>query len=169
MQPQAIQCHVCGQGQLFGAKIHRLSGPAVVIGYILLIPSILGILASLGFLALSWVGAASMATNKLSSAEIEHLKAAGVPQALEAKLESGTPASQSEMSTLTYDQRAAVESANAQLAVAVAGSGCAAACGTGMASIGAVLSFVGGLVGWLLIMKKRVLQCNSCGATVAAS
>ncbi len=37
---------------------------------------------------------------------------------------------------------------------------------------GAVLgitSFVGGLLGWLLVMKKRVLQCNVCGAVVNAS
>jgi hypothetical protein len=29
--------------------------------------------------------------------------------------------------------------------------------------------FVGGLFGWLLVMKKRVLQCSICGATVSAS
>ncbi|HLH07386.1 MAG TPA: hypothetical protein VKW78_09120 [Terriglobales bacterium] len=32
-----------------------------------------------------------------------------------------------------------------------------------------VSSFVGGLFGYLLTMKKRVLQCNECGATVSAS
>jgi len=31
-----------------------------------------------------------------------------------------------------------------------------------------VSAFVGGLVGWLLVMKK-ILQCNCCGAVVAAS
>lgn len=30
-------------------------------------------------------------------------------------------------------------------------------------------SFVGGLLGWLLVMRKRVLQCNVCGAVVNAS
>jgi hypothetical protein len=29
--------------------------------------------------------------------------------------------------------------------------------------------FVGGLLGWLLVMKKRVLQCDVCGAVVSAS
>jgi hypothetical protein len=28
---------------------------------------------------------------------------------------------------------------------------------------------VGGLLGWLLVMKKQILQCNRCGAVVAAS
>ena len=32
-----------------------------------------------------------------------------------------------------------------------------------------VLSFVGGLLGWLLVMKKQVLQCTHCGAVIAAS
>ena len=27
-----------------------------------------------------------------------------------------------------------------------------------------IIFFVGGLTGWLLVMKKRVLQCNVCGA-----
>jgi hypothetical protein len=32
-----------------------------------------------------------------------------------------------------------------------------------------VMSFIGGIFGWLLIMKKKVLQCTHCGAVVAAS
>jgi hypothetical protein len=32
-----------------------------------------------------------------------------------------------------------------------------------------VAFFVGGLLGWLLVMRKRVLQCSVCGAVVSAS
>lgn len=32
-----------------------------------------------------------------------------------------------------------------------------------------IACFVGGLLGWLLVMKKRVLQCAVCGAVVSAS
>jgi len=32
-----------------------------------------------------------------------------------------------------------------------------------------VAAFVAGLLGWLLIMRKRVLQCPHCGAVVPAS
>jgi len=32
-----------------------------------------------------------------------------------------------------------------------------------------ISSFVGGLLGWLLVMRKRVLQCNVCSAVVNAS
>jgi hypothetical protein len=30
-------------------------------------------------------------------------------------------------------------------------------------------ALVGGLLGWLLVLKKRLLQCTSCDATVTAS
>lgn len=39
----------------------------------------------------------------------------------------------------------------------------------GFAVIIGISSFVGGLLGWLLVMKKRVLQCSVCGAVVNAS
>jgi hypothetical protein len=35
--------------------------------------------------------------------------------------------------------------------------------------LGIVGSFVGGLLGWILIMKKTVLQCTNCQAVVNAS
>jgi hypothetical protein len=40
---------------------------------------------------------------------------------------------------------------------------------SGFAIFCGVSSFVGGLFGWLLIMKKRVLQCSACGAVINAS
>ncbi len=33
----------------------------------------------------------------------------------------------------------------------------------------AVTAFVGGLLGWLLVMKKSVLKCSVCGAVVNAA
>jgi membrane associated rhomboid family serine protease len=41
--------------------------------------------------------------------------------------------------------------------------------GGGLSIATAIASVVGGLVGWLLVMKKRVLQCSVCGAVVNAS
>jgi hypothetical protein len=32
-----------------------------------------------------------------------------------------------------------------------------------------VACFVSGLLGWLLVMRKRILQCNYCNAVVPAS
>ena len=44
------------------------------------------------------------------------------------------------------------------------GIGCAGCLGV----FGAITSFVSGLLGWLLIMKKTVLKCNQCGTTISA-
>ena len=49
------------------------------------------------------------------------------------------------------------------------------AAATGAAIVGGfgvfliIASLVGGLLGWLLVMRKTVLQCDRCGAVVAAS
>ena len=108
-------CKICDRGTLMRRKIRRLSGPAVAIGYILLIPSILGMVGCAILLAVS-------------------------------------------------------------LLAGVAGAAHGSAFATAFAGIGAIafvyigiLSFVFGLVGWLLIMKKHILQCVYCGAVVDAA
>lgn len=103
-----VCCKVCDVGTLKLQKMYRMSSPVVVIGYILLIPSVLGILFSV-FMFLS---AASIANE-----------------------------------------------ANAA-ATGIAG---------GFAIFLGLASFVGGLIGWLLVMKKQTLKCNTCGAVVNAS
>jgi hypothetical protein len=57
--------------------------------------------------------------------------------------------------------RRASDAPTANLGVRVFGSGFIIAIG--------IASFVGGLLGWLLVMRKRVLQCDVCGAVVNAS
>ncbi|MGA3371297.1 MAG: hypothetical protein ABSC48_05995 [Terracidiphilus sp.] len=108
-------CKICDRGTLMPRKIHRLSGPAVAIGYILLIPSILGmaacaILLVIGLLA-GFAGAAH----------------------------------------------------GSAFATAFAGVATIA-----LVYIG-IFCFVSGLLGWLLIMKKHILQCVYCGAIVDAA
>jgi hypothetical protein len=41
--------------------------------------------------------------------------------------------------------------------------------GGGLTVAFGIACFVSGLLGWLLVMKKRVLQCSMCGAVVNAS
>lgn len=69
---------------------------------------------------------------------------------------NGTVASDSRTSTASPDQPGPLDSALPFL-------------GGGFAIFCAIASFVGGLLGWLLVMKKRVLQCSVCRATVSAS
>ena len=107
-------CKICDRGTLTPRKIRRLSGPAVAIGYILLIPSIIGI-ASYAILFIIALIAGFAGTAH--------------------------------------------------------GSGILAAVAGGFSLVilsVAILCFVSGLVGWLLIMKKHVLQCVCCGAVIDA-
>jgi len=164
---QQIPCRVCGQGYLYNVKVHRMSGPAVVIGYLLLVPSLLGILLCLGFIVASWVGA--FASHGLPPYTLQGLKEAKVPAELQHKLREGDPVTETEMARLTSHQKREVELANRELEAPQLEYGFFAACGTGVALVGALLSFLGGLLGWLLVMKKRVLMCNFCRTTLDAS
>lgn len=181
-----IPCRVCEKGTLMPQRVHRMSGPAVVIGYILLVPSLLGILLSGVFLVLSWVGAASAASTNVSTPFIlqqgtrELLRTTKVPVDLISSLEKGEPVNEASVNPLPSSQRLAIQQAEterlayerAQLATknAKAGAaGCLGGCGTIFGVGGMILSFIGGLIGWLLVMKKDVLKCGSCGSVVATS
>ena len=103
-------CKVCDKGALVRQKIYRMSAPVVVIGYILLIPSVIGILIS----ALMLAGIIANSSG-----------------------DTGVIAAQT-----------------------LAG---------GIVFVFGIASFVGGLLGWLLVMKKKVLRCSVCSSTVNAS
>jgi len=106
-----VRCKTCDVGVLQRIRKYRMSGVVVAIGYILLIPSVLGVLFSaLGFIR---------------------------------------------MVTLMPSTTGAVTAG-----ATIAG---------GVFIFFGVFSLVGGLLGWLLVMKKDVLQCGHCGAVVAAS
>ena len=103
-----IRCKICDQGTLLSKEVFRMSGPVVAIGFILLIPSIIGIATGLLILSLSL-------------------------------------------------------SANDHTSGILSGFGA-------VSGIGAcIASFVAGIFGWLLVMRKHVLECSACGATINAS
>lgn len=108
--PISIPCKTCDNGTMQATKLHRFSGPSIAIGYILLIPSVFGILFSFLFIV-------SAAANT------------------------------------------AVTDVEKSASVFVVGFGFALA----------AAAFVSGLTGWLLIMKKEVLQCQTCRAVVNTS
>ncbi len=114
-----VKCKVCDTGVLHNIKRYRMSGVVVVIGYLLLVPSVLGIVSTVLFQIAIVVGSV------LGSSETKGSTAYA-----------------------TLMPNAAV----------------------GIFSMVLGFSFlVAGLLGWLLVMKKKILQCNYCGAVVAAS
>ena len=102
-----IPCKTCEAGQLKKRKRYRMSGVVVLIGYIILIPSLLGITA-----ATMGVVATGSATEQVSGSlerEAEaKLRAAGVPPALAQQVASQKSVQQADLSQLTEAQRQAV-------------------------------------------------------------
>jgi hypothetical protein len=165
-----VPCKTCDQGTLNLRKVHRMTGPAVTIGYILLVPSILGILFSIGFFLVTMAGAASVVNQeKLTPATVQNLRNLQVPTGMISELQKGEHASVEAKRGLSAEQANAVSTAESEADAHMAAGGCFGACGTGMAAIMAVVSFVGGLIGWLLVMKKQVLVCSACSAVTNAS
>jgi general secretion pathway protein G len=233
-----VLCQTCKTGQLVQTKQYRMSGPVVIIGYILLVPSIIGIIVSVGMffagiymaskvgvdssINQSKIRAAKSEMSTLCTAlelfrmdvgryptEPEGLRAlvqvpAGVtnwggPYLKPARISSDpwdmpykyqlltNGQGQNDVLIVSYgpNQRpgpgniTSKEQNPTQLpgvddteiaikAHEMAGSA-AAIGGTAGALCFGIASFVSGLLGWLLVMKKKILQCNYCKAVVAAS
>ncbi len=104
-----VQCKACDVGIMIPQSVYRMSPVVVVIGYLLLVPPILGMV----LFALVMFG--------------------GTVGAL------------------------------------FAGNGGTGASGVGVGLCGFVSSLISGLLGFLLVMRKKILRCNQCGATIAAS
>jgi hypothetical protein len=145
-----------------------MSSPVVAIGFILLIPSAFGMLV--GAFMLFFTGAAATQTSASGERKIRaQLVAQNIPEPIINEVVSGEPVSDNQLTPLTYQQRAAVQEAESSRLGQKIGAGTATVVAGGFSMLIIVAAFVGGLLGWLLIMRKRVLQCASCGAIVPAS
>jgi hypothetical protein len=123
-----------------------------------------------GGLALVGVfGAASEVPRTIREDAVKELRAASVPERIVDKAAEGKTISETELADLSPEQRKAVADAEMSIAAGIAGAGAGVVLVGGMAVFIFVASLVGGLLGWLLVMKKKILQCMSCGAVVAAS
>jgi len=161
-------CQICGQGELKSKKKYRMSGPVVAIGYILLIPSILGML--FGLLMIFATGSAVSETSTGIKQEVrEQLMAADIPGEISEKVITRQALTEEENAMLTEEQSRALADAELTYSASQVGVGAGTAIAGGFSAFMVISSFVGGLIGWLLIMKKKVLQCTSCNAIVAAS
>lgn len=109
-----VQCKTCGVGIMVRQSVYRMSPVVVVIGYLLLVPPILG----MAFFAIVIFGGTA-----------------------------GT-----------------LSAGNGGTAAAGLGS-----LGMGVGLCGFASSLISGLLGFLLVMKKKILRCNQCGTTIAAS
>lgn len=163
-----IPCKTCDKGTLELKTVHKMSGIVVIIGYILLIPSFFGIL--MGGCTMFGAGAATTKTGTDIIANVKQtLTQANIPQDVSAAVLASRPVTPDQESRLTAEQRSAVHRASSQLTGGLAGAGIGGAMMGGFALFMIVGSLVGGLLGWLLISKKTILQCRMCSAVTAAS
>jgi len=145
-----------------------MSGPVVAIGYLLLVPCVIGML--IGLVMMFATGGASDAS--FTAIEDEYrssLVEAGIPETLVEKSAKPGGLTATDRDSLSPEQRTALSSAELAKSAGQLGAGAGTAVAGGFGIFLIVVSFVGGLLGWLLIMKKKVLQCGSCKAVVAAS
>lgn len=168
MEKSAPVCKVCDNGTLVNKKQYRLSGPAVVIGYIFLIPSVIGIL--IGVFMLFGTGAATSKTAVSLEAEVrEQLNKASIPHGIIETVIDNETVSEAQKSQLTADQITVLDDASLTYSTGMVGAGAGTLLAGGFSIFMIISSFVGGLIGWLLVMKKKVLKCSTCGAVVSAS
>lgn len=160
-------CKVCGQGTLQKKKKFRMSGPVVAIGFLFLIPSVIGMLFG-GLLLFATGSAATQVGSGIKVQIKQSLIAAGLPESTAEKAANHQLTS-AEKSGLTAEQKKAVEDADLSYKAQTVGAGAGTAIGGGIALFFIACSFGGGLLGWILIMRKKVLQCVRCEAVVAAS
>lgn len=159
-----IKCKVCDTGMLLHKRKYRMSGIVVLIGYILLVPSVIGILiAAAGVVG---VGFSSSAFMHRDRATVQgQLQRAGVPTSVLTKVIASKSLAVADTARLGSRQRTAIRNAQA----ALTDSSAETAIAGGLFVVFGIASLVGGLLGWVLVMKKAVLQCNVCDATIAAS
>lgn len=138
------------------------------IGYILLIPCVIGML--IGVMMLFGMGGAVAASSASGANEVRtRLEAKAVPSAVIEEVINSKPIPQDSLSTLSIEQNSAINDARMNLSASKVGTGAGAILGGGIAIFLIIGCFVGGLLGWLLVMKKKVLQCKLCSSVLAAS
>lgn len=145
-----------------------MSGIVVLIGFILLVPSVLGVLAG-GAMLFATGSSAGSAMETIRTEAQQRLRAASVPEDIVTKVIGSRPLTRKDSATLTPAHFRAIESATLSMAAGTVGAGIGTSLVGGASIFVMVVSLVGGLLGWLLVMRKTVLQCNNCGAVTAAS
>jgi hypothetical protein len=148
-----------------------MSGPAVVIGFILLVPSILGVLFSAGMLLFVTVEGGDSALQTRNAA-ITEMRQHDVPERIigqvvdNPEMDISQFIQDDDMNMASYSW---LKDADLKLLSSNRALGLGVVLGDGFLITLGIASFVGGLIGWLLVMRKRVLQCDLCGAVVNAS
>jgi hypothetical protein len=208
-----LTCKICDRGTLESKTVFRMSGPAVVIGFIHLIPSIIGMVLSLVLFVgiIAFPGVEPDRTTVEPNEPTQSAFDAGFRQSCAASVrqKSRKTGSIPPQSLIEQYCECALPIFRETGSVTLAGQTCnqKAVDGTletptadvhrfyvaeipvkthatresngfnaffkifgGISAISlGIACFVGGLLDWLLVMRKHILQCDICNAVVNAS
>ena len=163
----ATTCKACEQGSLEKKKTYRMSGPFVLIGYLILALSVLGVLG--GFQLLITTETRTARVTEIRAEIREQLAEADVPEGIIDKVLKRKVVPGDRKAALTQEQRAALDEGVVSYRARMFGVGAGALLTARFSILLIVFFLAGGVLGWLLTRKKKVLQCTKCGAIVSAS
>lgn len=160
-----ISCNVCRQsGGLAFKKVRRFSRPLVVIGWLFLIPSFLGMgCGACGLVATKEVSMkAHREMNAAYERRLAHIDGLDAMQVREIVSMSSFDAAELKRRGLSTQQisqvKRAYDSHIARKAGAVLGGGLYG----GAAMIFMVAGAAGSVFGWILVLRKKVIACAMC-------
>lgn len=163
-----VKCLTCNEGDLHRKKVFRLGAPIGFLGAFLVYPAYL-LLAVLVIWSMASCSAISDEDPTLRSALADKMQEAGVPEGLANRAASGETISEPELANLTDEQREMVTTVPERMAIVDSSKVIAGGILAGLTVPLFALAFVLILVGWILRMRKRILQCSNCGAVTPAS
>ena len=171
----SIECKACAGRTLRKTKTYRMNGFVVFLGYCLLL---------LGLLSASFAGSILLGMNSAIGSsgpalvvEVElpeesedsqlairqWLEEEQIPSSMIDKVVSRSVISEEELQTLTEDQKARVMLARYGPELLAAGFRGLDFVLRRVAVAILLLSVIGVLAGWVLVWKKRIVRCDSCG------
>ncbi len=162
------QCQICEKGILKKKKKYRLGTPLVVIGYIFLIPSVCAFFIALLIILSAFIGAPNR-NEKINIGARATLEEANIPQPLIEKFMSHEMITSQEKSRLTRQQRQILHDAKGTQIKGQFVNGATVGIMGILSVVMIVVAIFGVVIGALLTIKKKVLQCSACDAIVNAS
>lgn len=160
-------CKTCESGTLRLLRVYKFSVPILVIGYICLAVSFLSIL----FCLLAFFNVDKAVRNRVAIYKNEvrdKLADKDIPYDIIEEVIKGGYIGDNQISNLSIKKQIIVLEYSS-LINQYAETNKSSSATTKAMIIGLIIGlFVSSLIGWLLIMKKKVLKCGNCSATVSA-
>lgn len=157
-----VPCNTCASGELVPRRKYRSSVVVVLIGYLLLVPS----LAGLVFGTMGLLEPRSTPESRASADwnAIQHLlQGWEVPARVIDAVHSLEDCAPEELAALSEEQRETVAAARRSWSVRRKGAG--GSCLGDPWLLLVLMSLTGAILGWCCVLKKTVFQCVACRST----